>query len=125
MDRERVGRDQTEVCLVERDVYDLARRFLARQERALKGLEAAVRKRDFARVRSMGHDLKGSGGAYGLDALSRLGTQLEVAADAADVDGIGRLLQQLEERLSRVELRVTSDPPESTTRGSAATTPGT
>lgn len=116
MDGAQLGRGQMDVCLVERDVYDLAKRFLARQERALKGLQAAVRTRDFARVRSMGHDLKGSGGAYGLDALSKLGTQLEVAADAGDVDDIGRLLQQLEERLSRVELRVMADSPESTTQ---------
>lgn len=119
----RGGSDEMEVCLVERDVYPLAKRFLARQERALKGLENAMRSRDFARVRGMGHDLKGSGGAYGLDTLSQLGSHLEAAADARDVERVGRLLTQLEEKLSRVELRLVSESPESATHRPAATTP--
>lgn len=121
----RAVRNDREVCLVERDVHDLAKRFLARQERALKGLISAMQSGDFARVRSMGHDLKGAGGAYGLDTLSQLGAQLEAAADAQDAVGVGRLLKQLEERLSRVELRVVSESPESATQGSGTTTSGT
>lgn len=119
-----VGESDIEVCLVERDVHHLAKRFLVRQERALQGFEVALRTRDFAKVKSMGHDLKGAGGAYGLDALSQLGALLEAAADAQDVRCIGQLLQRLEERLSRVELRVVSDPPESVTQSPAVAIPG-
>lgn len=118
-----VGSEEAELCLVERDVYPLAKRFLARQERALKGLETAMRSGDFARVKGMGHDLKGSGGAYGLDTLSQLGSQLEAAADAKDAERVGTLLAQLEEKLSRVELRLVPEPPESATHRPAATTP--
>ncbi len=95
-----------EICFVERDVFDLAKRFLERQVRCVDALWAAMQERDFERIRKTGHDLKGSGGAYGLDALSYLGTELENAASAQDGDLVELLLATLEQQLSAIELRV-------------------
>ena len=74
----------------------------------MRGLWIAIRKKDFERIRKTGHDLKGSGGAYGLDGLSNLGTALEAAAGKKDGDLIEQLLARLEEKLASVELRASS-----------------
>jgi two-component system sensor histidine kinase/response regulator len=100
--------DALDVCIVERDVYDLAKRFLDHQGRAVRDLRVAMQERDFERIRKTGHDLKGSAGAYGLNELSHLGTELEVAAGAQDGDLVEQLLTRLEDKLSHVELRVAS-----------------
>ncbi len=94
-----------EICVVDHDVFGLATKFLDRQARAVRGLWIAIRKKDFERIRKTGHDLKGSGGAYGLDGLSNLGTALEAAAGEKDGDLIEQLLASLEEKLASVELR--------------------
>ena len=97
-----------EICVVDHDVFGLAKKFLNRQARAVRGLWVAIRERDFERIRKTGHDLKGSGGAYGLDGLSNLGTALEAAAGEKDGDLIEQLLESLEEKLASVELRAAS-----------------
>ncbi len=97
-----------EICVVDHDVFGLAKKFLDRQARAVSGLWIAIRERDFERIRKTGHDLKGSGGAYGFDGLSNLGTALEVAAGEKDGDLVEQLLASLEEKLASVELRAAS-----------------
>lgn len=96
------------VCYVERDMFDLAKRFLERQMRAIDALRQAVAAQDFESIKKTGHDLKGSGGAYGLDALSHLGTELETAAGARNGDWVELLVTRLQQRLSAIELRVSA-----------------
>jgi len=114
-----------QVYLVDRDVFHLAKRFLQRQERAVQRLQVALRAGDFAKVCSMGHDLKGSGGAYGMDKLSALGRDLEAAAGEKDVPLIAALLEGLENELSRVELRAVTESQEGETQSSAPLRRGT
>jgi HPt (histidine-containing phosphotransfer) domain-containing protein len=90
---------------VDEDVVDLAKRFLNRQRRAVKGLWVAMQQSDFDRIRRAGHDLKGSGGAYGLEGLSRIGSELEAAAGARNGSLIEPLLVRLKEQLACIELR--------------------
>lgn len=93
------------VCYVEHDVLDLAKRFFERQIRTVEVLRQAAREKDFEAIRKAGHDLKGSGGAYGLDALSQLGTELENAAGARSGDWVELLITRLEQQLLLIELR--------------------
>ncbi|MFN0316162.1 MAG: Hpt domain-containing protein [Burkholderiales bacterium] len=109
-----------EICVVDHDVFGLAKKFLDRQARAVRGLWIAIRKKDFERIRKTGHDLKGSGGAYGLDGLSNLGTALEAAAGEKDGDLIEQLLASLEEKLASVELRASSPEHQDTAAKKAA-----
>lgn len=61
-------------------VRELLPGYLARRHEELPQLEAALDAGDFETLRTTGHNLHGSGGAYGLPRISELGKQLERAA---------------------------------------------
>lgn len=85
--------------------------FIQHQRQAWQALCEAVAANDFERVRQTGHNLKGSGASYGLDAFSRLGMQLEQAGMAHDAEAVQRHLITLDDYLQRLSRqRVTVSP---------------
>jgi len=60
--------------------------------------------KDFAALRRLGHNMKGSAGAYGLAPLSEIGGRIEVAAQASDGAAIGAALEDLRRFLQNVKL---------------------
>jgi len=46
-------------------------------------------------LRTFGHNIKGSGGMYGFDEVTHLGTEIEASAKAKDRDKIKSLLTEL------------------------------
>lgn len=92
---------------IEKDLEVLVRRFLARKHEDLKQLRAALETQQFETIRRIGHDLKGSGEAFGFPELSAFGAALERAAIAHKKRVLGEQLAAMEQFLSR--LRITSD----------------
>ncbi len=82
----------------------LVGRYLEKRSGDLSKLEGALGKDDFETIRTTGHNLYGSGSAYGLDEVSRIGRQLESLAEARDGPGIARLIAELAGFLDRIEL---------------------
>ena len=78
--------------------------FLEMAGEDLQNLEEALRKSDYARIRFIGHDLKGSGGGYGFDGASAIGKLLEEAAKRSDGEEARRQIAALREYLNRVEV---------------------
>lgn len=74
-------------------------RYIGRREADLEALRSALEESDFESIRIKGHNLYGSGGAYGLDRISELGGSLEAAALAGDQGAIGRHIDALESYL--------------------------
>lgn len=58
--------------------------YLARRREDVQRIRACVTAGDFATLRVIGHDLKGSGLAYGIAPVSEIGARLEEAAAAGD-----------------------------------------
>jgi len=75
---------------------------LARNE--LGNLADALRREDFAKVRFVGHDLKGTGGGYGFPEISAIGKCLEEAAKSGDAAEIEKKIADLASYLDRVEV---------------------
>ena len=69
---------------------DIMPHYLANLRRCSTELAVAIRVSEFERARVLGHNLKGSGGAYGLMCVTQLGASIENAAKERDV---GRLSQ--------------------------------
>jgi HPt (histidine-containing phosphotransfer) domain-containing protein len=59
---------------------------------------------DFTALRRLGHNMSGSGAAYGLPPISALGKGIEDAALASDAGRIGALAASLREFLDTVQL---------------------
>ena len=79
-------------------------RYLGRREADLQSLRAALASEDFERIRNKGHNLFGSGSAYGLDRVSELGADLERAAKKQNTETIGQLIDMLEAFIRNVRV---------------------
>lgn len=59
---------------------------------------------DFDAIRRIGHQLRGSGSAYGLGELSTIGTRLESAAARADLSLLDIEISHLKDYLDALEI---------------------
>lgn len=85
------------------ELRDLIPRFLEHRREELAQLRAAIARSDFEEARRIGHILKGAGGGYGFDEITRLGAEIErLAARGEDVRGP---VDELAEYLDAVEVR--------------------
>ncbi len=67
-------------------------------------MRQALSDSDFETIRLTGHNLYGSGSAYGLDEISWLGENIERAADAKDGGQIQSLIDQMTDYLQRLRV---------------------
>jgi len=58
---------------------------------------------DFEAVTILGHNMRGSGGAYGFQAITDIGAALEQAAQDADTDASRKWVGELTLYLDRVD----------------------
>ena len=80
----------------------LLSQYLERRRADLAQLRAELADANYTSIELTGHNLSGSGAAYGLDPVSRLGADLESAARSADPDQIRRIIDQLEDFIAGV-----------------------
>jgi HPt (histidine-containing phosphotransfer) domain-containing protein len=59
--------------------------YLQNRVKDIVTLEAAVAKCDFHTLNTIGHKIKGTAGGYGLDPLSSIGAEIEVAGKTQDL----------------------------------------
>jgi len=71
-------------------------RYLKKREADIAILRSALEEGDFDRIREKGHNLFGSGSAYGLDRISELGAALEKSARKHDNKEVDLLIESLE-----------------------------
>lgn len=67
-------------------------------------LQRALSDSDFETIRLTGHNLYGSGSAYGLDEISWLGENIERAANAKDGLQIQSLIDEMTDYLKRLRV---------------------
>ena len=58
---------------------------------------------DFETVTILGHDMSGSGGMFGFQAITDIGTALQLAAESSDTDASRKCVGELSSYLDRVE----------------------
>lgn len=80
--------------------------YLARREAELGRLQDLLASGSFAEIKLLGHNLSGSGGAYGLPELTHIGRRIEDAAGDADAPALQAELKRLEGVLLRVRAAV-------------------
>jgi HPt (histidine-containing phosphotransfer) domain-containing protein len=89
---------------IDPDLADLVPGYLANRRADLDHIGAALAASDFATVRRLGHSMRGTGGGYGFDEITRLGGLIEDAAMATDADAVRALLSELAHYLAAVEV---------------------
>lgn len=89
---------------IDPDLTDLIPGYLENRRRDVAAIREALDQQDYDRIRSVGHKMKGSGGGYGFDPLTRIGAQLEAAAEKTDPERIREALRDLSDYLERIEI---------------------
>jgi HPt (histidine-containing phosphotransfer) domain-containing protein len=89
---------------VDEEIIDLIPRYLENRWTDLRALEGALEAGDLETFRSLGHSMKGSGGGYGLDQVTDIGTGMEEAAKAQNLTAAQRWLETLRDFLERVDV---------------------
>ena len=70
--------------------------YLRNREADIQALRSALASGDFQCISTMGHNMYGSGGAYGLMRISEIGADLQSAAERHEVTQISKLIDSLE-----------------------------
>jgi HPt (histidine-containing phosphotransfer) domain-containing protein len=84
---------------------ELIPRFMAHRHAELARLTEAVASHDLDEARRIGHSLKGVGGGYGFEEITRLGADIERAARDCDEAALAALTAELTRYLDSVEVR--------------------
>lgn len=86
------------------DLADLIPGYLANRRKDVVVIRASLERNDLEPVRVLGHGMKGSGGGYGFEAITAIGTAMEKAAKEGRDAEIRLQVDLLEDYLNRVEI---------------------
>jgi len=81
------------------EFQELIRQYLEFLNNALPDVKSNLSNKNFLEVQKFGHNMKGSGGGYGLDEFSEFGAQIEKAAMVQDQLTLDSLLTSFEKKL--------------------------
>jgi HPt (histidine-containing phosphotransfer) domain-containing protein len=87
---------------IDKSIEDLIPRYLDNRKKDIDVLKNALDQEDYYAVQKLGHKLKGSGGGYGFDALSRMGQTLEISAKGKKSQKIKDTINELIEYLENI-----------------------
>jgi len=86
------------------DLRDIIPLFLANKREEINHIREALLREDFETILFIAHQIKGSGGGYGFDAITELGKSIEEAASGRNEALILNCLDELASYLDRVEV---------------------
>ncbi len=83
---------------------DIAANYLANRQRDMGTITEALKRGDYEPIRAIGHNIKGTGTAYGFDFISEIGDKFEQAALQSDGAAISKIKAELADYLRRIEV---------------------
>jgi len=98
------GEDDKIIIKIDALLAGLIPEYLENRRKDVQAIQAAIRQKDFETIRTLGHRMKGSGGGYGFEAITRIGGLLEVAAKSQDMDQIRKHFLELVDFVQRVKV---------------------
>ena len=87
---------------IDPDLKAIVPKYLANRARDCVALREQAATGAFVDAKRLGHNMKGTGGGYGFEEVSRLGDLIELASVAGDAPCIVSLSDELADYLSRV-----------------------
>lgn len=96
--------DDTAIEVSDPFARHLMAQYLERREQDFRAIATALTESDFAAIEAIGHKLGGSGSAYGLDEVTRLGRELEKAAQAEDSIAVEAHIAELQFYIHHLKL---------------------
>ena|SRR3989338_4187854 len=90
------------VIHVDPEIKEIIPLFLKHREEDLNAIAQALKTNDFESARRLGHQMKGAGGGYGFEGITKIGADLEVRAKEGDSAGVQKALDDLSDYLQRL-----------------------
>ncbi|MBP2635147.1 MAG: putative cytosolic protein [Firmicutes bacterium] len=90
--------------VIDRDLADLIPGFIEKRQQDIAAIMAAAAASDYETIQSIGHNLKGIGGGYGFDRITRLGAAIEQAGKLQEADKVRELVQAMKTYIETVEI---------------------
>ncbi|WP_379162760.1 Hpt domain-containing protein [Paenibacillus sp. sgz5001063] len=91
---------------IDEDIAELIPGYMGRRREDLANLSSLLEIREFEAIANIGHSMKGSGGGYGLFAISEIGRDLERDGGLRDGVLVKSCLDRLEYYLEHVEILI-------------------
>jgi CheY-like chemotaxis protein/HPt (histidine-containing phosphotransfer) domain-containing protein len=88
--------------VIDKDLEDLVPGYLNNIREDVESLKAALEGQEYEIAMVLGHSMKGSGGAYGLNEITDIGRSLESAAKRKDLAEIRRQVMMLSDFLNSI-----------------------
>ncbi len=98
MEKERI------VVYADPDLADEIPWYMGQVRDYIAAIGAALDKEDFETIQDSGHRMKGSGVTFGFDAVSEIGSSIEMAAKEKNAGEIRRQVEKLAEYIDQVEV---------------------
>lgn len=95
---------KTTVVYVDVEIEDLVPIFLRNQLEDVESIVEACEQSDYEKIRVLGHNMKGTGSAYGFDAISEIGASLEQSAKEGNSEKVRMLAEEVSVYLERIEV---------------------
>jgi CheY-like chemotaxis protein len=96
--------DHDVVRIDDAEIAPLVPTFIEHRKAEVAMYREALSEGELGRIQSSAHKMKGTGRGYGLDVVSRIGGELEIAAHEMDVPRISALIDELDAYLQRVRI---------------------
>ncbi len=93
---------EAETVVVDMDLQDLMPGFMENRKTDIIVLQENLSGGNYNKIKDIGHTLKGSGGGYGFDEITRIGADIEKYADKADEDRLKILIKELKDYIEKV-----------------------
>jgi PAS domain S-box-containing protein len=92
------------VTHVDMEFKELIPGYIAERQSDIHKIREALKIQDYETIRTLGHTLKGSGGGFGFDTISEIGSNIEHAAQGKNSGQIQDNVNQLAEYIDNVEI---------------------
>ncbi len=78
--------------------------YLEKRRADVAKLQAALAQADYATIRTLGHQMAGTGGGYGFDRITDIGAALEESALTCDAEGLRASIGELDRYLNTIQV---------------------
>ena len=92
------------IAYVDIDLKEIIPDFLSNRQQDVEKLRLAAKQNDTESVANVAHNLKGIGGSYGFDEITRLGIAIEKALQTNNMEYVNASIEHLSYYLTHVKI---------------------
>jgi len=89
---------------IDKDLKPIIPQFMENRKNNIKEIESYLKKNNYKEIEIIGHSMKGSGGGYGFEEITKIGEKIEKAAKDENEEEITRQVEYLNIYLEEVEV---------------------